>query len=165
MAHEVCVSLHHRPLGGGEHQRRYFPAVAAQELVDALGDLGGTAEWMARVVRPGGRIAIGEPFARLPFPPEVRERWPQHDRSLAELVGAVAAYGFAPTGIIASSEDDWDHYECQHWRAGLTWLKEHPGHAEADAFRRQLDEERRRYLAEERDVFGWAIVVAERLGS
>jgi SAM-dependent methyltransferase len=131
----------------------------------ALGDLGGTAEWMARVVRPCGRIAIGEPFARLPFPPEVRQRWPQHDRSLAELVGAVAAYGFAPTGIIASSEDDWDHYECQHWRAGLTWLKEHPGHAEADAFRRQLDEERRRYLAEERDVFGWAIVVAERLGS
>jgi cyclopropane fatty-acyl-phospholipid synthase-like methyltransferase len=131
----------------------------------ALGDLDGTAAWMARVARPGGRIAIGEPFAKAPFPPLVRERWRQHDRTLPELVDAIAAHGFAPTGLIASSDDDWDHYECQHWRAGLAWLNANAGDTEADAFRRQLNEERRRYLAEERDVFGWAIVVAERLRS
>ena len=131
----------------------------------ALGDLEATAAWMARVVRPGGRIAIGEPFARLPFAPHVRERWPQHDRTLAELVDVVAGYGFARIGLIASSDDDWDHYECQHWRAGLDWLNENRGHAEAGAFRRRLDEDRRRYLAEEREVFGWAIVVAERVES
>ncbi|HXQ12424.1 MAG TPA: class I SAM-dependent methyltransferase [Caulobacteraceae bacterium] len=131
----------------------------------ALGDLDGTAAWMARIVRRGGRIAIGEPFARLPFPPHVREREPQYDRTLAELVDAIAAHGFAPTGVIASSDDDWDHYESQRWRAGVAWLNENPGHAEADAFRRQVDEGRNRYLGEERDVFGWAIVVAERVGS
>jgi cyclopropane fatty-acyl-phospholipid synthase-like methyltransferase len=131
----------------------------------ALGDLEATAAWMARAVRPGGRIAIGEPFARLPFPIPVREREPQYDRTLAELVDAIAAHGFAPTGIIASSHDDWDHYESQRWRSGVAWLNENQGHAEAEAFQRQLDEGRNRYLGEERDVFGWAIVIGERLGS
>jgi cyclopropane fatty-acyl-phospholipid synthase-like methyltransferase len=129
----------------------------------ALGDLAGTAAWMAGVVRPGGRIAIGEPFAKAPFPPHVRERWHEYDHTLPELVDAIAVRGFAPTGLIASSDDDWDHYECQHWRAGLAWLNANPADAEAKAFKAQLDEERRRYLVEERDVFGWAIVVAERL--
>jgi ubiquinone/menaquinone biosynthesis C-methylase UbiE len=129
----------------------------------ALGDLEATAAWMARVVRPGGRIAIGEPFARLPFPPHVREREPQYDRTLAELVDDIGAHGFAPVGVIASSDDDWDHYESQRWRAGVAWLNDNPGHVEAGDFRRQLDEGRNRYLRDERDVFGWAIVVAERM--
>jgi cyclopropane fatty-acyl-phospholipid synthase-like methyltransferase len=147
-----------------------YPAAAGQFDIAlcigatfALDDLDGTAAWMARVVRPGGRIAIGEPFAKAPFPLHVRERWPEYDRTLPELVDAIAAHGFAPTGLIASSDDDWDHYECQHWRAGLAWLNANPADAEAKAFKAQLDEERRRYLVEERDVFGWAIVVAERL--
>jgi SAM-dependent methyltransferase len=129
----------------------------------ALGDLAGTAAWMARVVRPGGRIAIGEPFAKAPFPPHVRDRWREYDRTLPELVDAIATHGFAPTGLIASSDDDWDHYECQHWRAGLAWLNANPGDPEAKAFKAQLDEDRRRYLVEERDVFGWTIVVAEKV--
>jgi SAM-dependent methyltransferase len=131
----------------------------------ALGDLEATAAWMARVVNLGGRIAIGEPFAKLPFPPEVREREPQYDRTLAQQVDAIAAHGFAPTGVIASSNDDWDHYESQRWRAGVAWLNENPGHAEANAFRRRVDAGRDLYLGQERDVFGWAIVVAKRVGS
>jgi cyclopropane fatty-acyl-phospholipid synthase-like methyltransferase len=130
----------------------------------ALGGFEPTLEWMARVVGPGGRIAIGEPYARSPFPPPVAQRWAEYDRTLPELIALVAANGFQPTGMIASSEDDWDHYESQHWRAGLAWLNENPAHSEADAFGRRLREERHRYVVEERDVFGWAIVVAERPG-
>ena len=128
----------------------------------AFGGLGETAAWMARVTQPGGRIAIGEPFAKQPFPPAVAKRWAEYDRTLPELVEVIAAAGFAPTGVIASSEADWDHYESPHWRAGLAWLNANPGHPDAAAFRRRLDDERRAYLTEERDVFGWAIVVAER---
>jgi SAM-dependent methyltransferase len=131
----------------------------------ALRDLDGAAAWMARVVRPGGRIAIGEPFAKRPFSPELRARWPQHDRTLPQLVDAIAAHGFAPTGMITSSDDDWDHYESQHWRAGLAWLKANPSDPEAAAFRRRFEDERRVYLVEEREVFGWAIVVAEKIAS
>ncbi|HLK23750.1 MAG TPA: methyltransferase domain-containing protein [Caulobacteraceae bacterium] len=130
----------------------------------ALGDLEGTLAWMARVVPTGGRVAVGEPYARAPFPPAVRARWPQHDRTLAEFVDRFAEHGFAVTGVIASSDDDWDHYESPHWRAGLAWAKAHPDQPNAASILARTAEHRRIYLAEERDVFGWAIVSAERLG-
>jgi len=131
----------------------------------ALGGFAPMLEWMARAVRPGGRIAIGEPFAKAPFPDAVRERWGEYDRTLAELVGLVGSNGFEPTGVIAASDDDWDHYESPHWRAGLAWLNANPGHPEAETFRANVAEDRRRYFEEERDVFGWAIVTAERSGA
>jgi SAM-dependent methyltransferase len=129
----------------------------------ALGGFAPMLAWMARAVRPGGRIAIGEPFAKAPFPPVARERWAEYDRTLPELVDLVQSQGFEPTGVIAASDDDWDHYESPHWRAGLAWLKANPGHPDAAEIRTNVAEDRRRYFEEERGVFGWAIVAAERM--
>jgi SAM-dependent methyltransferase len=149
---------------------RDYPAGAAEFNIAlsigttfALGGLEPTLTWMRRAVAPGGRIAVGEPYAKAPFPPRVRERWREYDRTLSELVDVVAEHGFEPTGVIASSDDDWDHYESPHWRAGLAWAKAHAGEPEAESIRSRVIEDRRRYFEEERDVFGWAIVTAERL--
>ena len=130
----------------------------------ALGGLDATLAWLARSARSGGRIAVGEPYAKAPFPPPVAERWREYDRTLAALVELVAAAGFEPTGVIAASDDDWDHYESPHWRAGLAWVKAHAGEPETETIRAQVAEDRRRYFEEERGLFGWAIVVAERKG-
>jgi cyclopropane fatty-acyl-phospholipid synthase-like methyltransferase len=131
----------------------------------ALGGLEGTLGWMARVVRVGGRIAIGEPYAKAPFRPAIAAHRGEYDRTLQEFVDLVASRGFEVTGMIAASDDDWDHYESPHWRAGLAWARAHAGEPEAETIRAQVAERRRLYLEEERDVFGWAIVVAERVGS
>jgi len=131
----------------------------------ALGGLEPTLDWMTRAVRPGGRIAVGEPYAKAPFPPGVRDRWREYDRTLAELVALIAAHGFEATGVIAASDDDWDHYESPHWRAGLAWLKANAEDPEAESIRARVALDRQRYLSEERDVFGWAIVTAVRTTS
>ena len=140
-----------------------FDVALAIGTTFALGGLDGTLDWMKRAVKPGGRIAIGEPYAKTPFPPRVHERWGEYDRTLAQFVAIVAAFGFEPTGIIASSIDDWDHYESPHWRAGLAWLSANPDHPDAASIGAKVAEDRRRYFTEERDVFGWAIVTGVRL--
>ncbi|MGH6987623.1 MAG: SAM-dependent methyltransferase [Caulobacteraceae bacterium] len=129
----------------------------------ALDGLQGTLAWMAHAVKPGGRIAVGEPFAKAPFPPRVSERYAEYDRTLADLVEGFTSHGFFPTGVIVSSEDDWDRYRSLGWRGALAWVKGHAGEAEAEEVRARVMEERRRYFEEERAVLGWAIITAERL--
>jgi cyclopropane fatty-acyl-phospholipid synthase-like methyltransferase len=127
----------------------------------ALGGLGPTVAWLAAAVRPGGRIAVGEPYAhRLPFPDAVRERWREYDQDMNGIVRVLADHGLTLTGLVAASTDDWDHYETQHWRAAADWIAEHPGEPDALWLADKIETERRDYLDDEREVFGWAIFVA-----
>lgn len=128
----------------------------------ALGDLEGTLDWMARAVRPGGRIAVGEPFALRPMPMSVSERWPEYARTLADVGAALEARRFDLTGLVASSEDDWDHYESQHWRVAANFLAAHPDDPDAAEIEAKTGADRARYLAEERACFGWAVFVARK---
>ena len=128
----------------------------------ALGDIEGALDWMSAAVRPGGRIAIGEPFVRKPMPRLMQARRQEYTRSLADLGEAFRVSGLDLTGIVASSEDDWDHYECQHWRAAANFLAAHPDDPDAAEVRTKSDADRASYLAEEREGFGWAIFVARK---
>jgi SAM-dependent methyltransferase len=128
----------------------------------ALGGLDGTLERLAATVGPAGRIAVGEPFLRPGAPTAVRERWPEYDRGLGEIIAALAAHDLTLTGLIASSEDDWDHYESQHWRAAAAWLRAHPDDPDAAWLAERTSKSRRQYLSEEREAFGWAVFVAEK---
>ena len=66
-------------------------------------------------MKPGGYLAIGEPYWRT---------WPlpggRDDEGLVPLVETAERFqsaGVALTGVIAASEDDWDRYESLQWRA------------------------------------------------
>jgi hypothetical protein len=64
--------------------------------------------------------------------------------------------------VIASSVEDWDHFESQHWRATDDWLRANPDHPDAAAIR---DEDRRLrdyYLHHRRGRMEWAILVGRR---
>ena len=128
----------------------------------ALGGLHGAIDWLARAARPGGRVAIGEPFALRPFPPNVAAHWAEYDRTAADIADLMAARGLMVTGVIASSTDDWDHYESQHWRAAAAWLRAHPDDPDAAWLAEKAAADCRRHLSEERDCFGWAVFVAEK---
>jgi hypothetical protein len=120
------------------------------------GAMAETAAALAPTVRPGGFVAIGEPYwRRWPLPPDAdAQGYVDFEATVARFEGA----GLALTGIIASSEDDWDRYESLHWRAAEEWLSEHPD----EAMRARHERFRADYVRFERTVMGWAIFVGRR---
>jgi SAM-dependent methyltransferase len=124
------------------------------------GTIADAAAALRPAVRRGGFVAIGEPYWRL---------WPLLDGTqdqgyvaLDETVARFEGAGFATTGVIAASDDDWDHYESQHWRAVEEWLAEQPDHPGAGEFRARHERFRRDYFAFKRALLGWAIFVGRK---
>jgi SAM-dependent methyltransferase len=120
------------------------------------GHIGDAAKALAPAVRPGGFVAIGEPF------------WHQADAEadgfvdLAATVERFQSGGLALTGLIAASEDDWDRYESLHWRALEEWLAANPDHPDAPAIREQHVSFRDNYLRRQRAELGWAIFAGRK---
>ena len=124
--------------------------------------LDGTLDALIPAVRAGGHIAIGEPFWR---------SWPLPDGvedlgyvPLRETVATIEDAGLALVTLIASSEDDWDSYESQHWRAVEEWLAANPDDPDAISIRERHEESRKSYFHHERSLLGWAIFVGRKPG-
>jgi SAM-dependent methyltransferase len=116
-------------------------------------DLDGTVAALAPTVKPGGYVAVGEPFWReWPLPRDVDD---MGYVPLAETVGRFTARGLALTGLVASSVDDWDRYESLHWRA----LEEYLAENDDPEIRERHEKARADYLRWERRLLGWAIFV------
>ena len=96
------------------------------------GTMAEAAPELARAVRRGGFVAIGEPFWR-DSPPADTQFGEYVD--LPQTVERFERAGLALTGLIASSDDDWDRYESLHWRAVEEWLAAHPDDPIAPEFR------------------------------
>jgi SAM-dependent methyltransferase len=120
------------------------------------GTIAETAAVLVTAVRGGGFVAIGEPFWHGPAPPEEVDHLGYVD--LAATVKRFQAAGLAVTGLIASSQDDWDRYRSLHWRAMEEWLEERPD----DQLRAQHERRRDDYLRHGRDLLGWAIFVGRK---
>jgi SAM-dependent methyltransferase len=125
------------------------------------GTIADAAAALVPLVREGGFVAIGEPFWR---------QWPLPDgienEGFVDLPATVERFeraGLAPTGMIAASEDDWDHYESLHWRATEEWLAEHPDHPDAKDIRTQHNRYRDDYFRLKRALLGWAIFVGRKV--
>jgi precorrin-6B methylase 2 len=118
------------------------------------GGFGETLDRLVSGVRPGGRIAVGEPYAKVPGQVLAGEVLPP----LGGLLDAVAVRGLRPISVITASDDDWDTYHSLHLLALEDWLDENPSHpdaAEVAGFRAECVAH---YLAERE--LGWAIVAA-----
>jgi SAM-dependent methyltransferase len=124
------------------------------------GTIADAAVTLYPAIRRGGFAAIGEPFWRQwPLPEAIAaDAYVGLDATVARLEQA----GFATTGIIAASEDDWDRYESLHWRAIEEWLAAHPDDPDAPEFRAQHERYRSDYFAFKRELLGWAIFVGRK---
>ena len=124
------------------------------------GTIADAAAVLAPGVRRGGFLAIGEPFwRRWPLPQGVEEG------DFVDLEATVARFeqaGVSTTGLIASSEDDWDHYESLHWRAVEEWLAEHADDPDAEDIRTRHERSRSEFVAYQRALLGWAIFVGRK---
>lgn len=123
------------------------------------GGLVQTIDTLAPAVRPGGHVAVGEPYwRRLPLPDDYADRgdpW-------TTLDGTVVMFettGLPVVSVIASSEDDWDRYETLHWQSVERWLAESPDDPDASEIRERHERWKRTYLRHGRDYLGWAILV------
>ncbi len=122
-----------------------------------------TLDALKRAMRPGGRIAVGEPYwlhTEVPAP---------YLHSMAgfltekEILEASRAAGLTVAGVVRASHDDWDRYVSGNLRGLLAWLRENPDHPERADVLGFLTRWQDDYLPYEREHVGWAIYVLEEL--
>ncbi len=161
-AEGVADRLHwvHGPATDAATDPGGYRAVTCLGASFALGGFGPAARWMAGRVRPGGTLAIGEPYLKWPVPAEVLRREGSSDLQTREvLLDAMRQAGCTPVGIILAPLRQWDRYCTSSWRAVAAWARANPGHP--DRFRLECEARvwRRRYHRFARRTVGWALFV------
>ncbi|WP_436736660.1 SAM-dependent methyltransferase [Streptomyces sp. BBFR102] len=121
---------------------------------EALGEL-------RRLVRPGGRVLLGEGFwERPPAPVELARMWPDaavsDHPSLPELVDEVVAAGFRPARIETATPAEWEEFESGYREDVEVWLAARPGHPLAAETRDRVDRQRGSWLSGYRNLLGIA---------
>ena len=143
------------PLGSEE-----FDAALCLGATFVWDGLARTLQELTPVVRAGGHVVVGEPFWR---------RWPLSadidDGGYTTLHETAARFDEADlsvVGLVTATEDDWDTYESLHWRALEEWLEENAGDPDAKEIGRLHHQFRGRYLAFQRELLGWAIIIGRK---
>lgn len=126
------------------------------------GGVTGTIELLARSLRTGGIILIGEPYWRqLPPTEEVAQRCLAHSISdflmLPELLASFGHLGYDIVEMVLADQDDWDRYEAAKWLTMRRWLEANPNDELAKEVRAQLTSEPERYAAYTREYLGWGV--------
>ncbi len=120
----------------------------------------GTIEAFKKIVKPGGLIAIGEPYKMHEPSPEYVAIEPAFALNLsthAENVETALNAGLTPLYAIASNLDDWDRYEGLQWRAAENYALEHPDDPDVPELLEKIRANRDVYLRYGRDTLNWAI--------
>jgi SAM-dependent methyltransferase len=126
------------------------------------GGVAGTIKLLARSLRPGGLILIGEPYWRqLP---------PTEDVARGCLAGSIADFlplpqllalfgrlGYDVVEMVLADQDSWDRYEAAKWLTMRRWLEANPDDELAHEVRAQLTSEPERYAAYTREYLGWGV--------
>ena len=126
------------------------------------GGVAGTIGLLAKSLRTGGIILIGEPYWRQ-LPPTEDVAKECHANSISDfltLPGLIASFG--PLGydiveMVLADQDGWDRYEAAQWLTMRRWLEANPGDELAAEVRAKLYSEPERYAAYTREYLGWGV--------
>ena len=126
------------------------------------GGVAGTIELLARSLRPGGIVLIGEPFWRQwPATETVAQGCLAHTISdflrLPDLLASFGHLGYDVVEMVLADQDGWDRYEAAKWFTMRRWLEAHPDDPLAAEVRAQLSSEPVRYAAYTREYLGWGV--------
>ena len=126
------------------------------------GGVAGTITLLARSLRPGGIILVGEPYWRQMPPTEVVAKG-CHATSIAdflmlpELLASFGHLGYDVVEMVLADQDGWDRYEAAKWLTMRRWLEANPDDELAKDVRAQLTAEPARYAAYTREYLGWGV--------
>ncbi|WP_405851957.1 class I SAM-dependent methyltransferase [Streptomyces sp. NBC_00090] len=114
---------------------------------------------LRRLVRPGGRVVLGEGFwERTPTDEELAGMWPGANAgdhlSLGSLVDLAIEAGFRPAWIETASSEEWEEFESGYRYDTEVWLAAHPDHPLAAETRERVDRQRSTWLNGYRRVLG-----------
>ncbi|MBU5614930.1 SAM-dependent methyltransferase [Geomonas azotofigens] len=126
------------------------------------GGVAGTIELLARSLRTGGIILIGEPYWRqLPPSEDVAKSCFANSISefltLPELIASFGDLGYDVVEMVLADQDSWDRYEAAKWLTMRRWLEANPDDELAQEVRAQLTSEPVRHAAYTREYLGWGV--------
>ena len=126
------------------------------------GGVAGTIQLLARSLRNGGIILIGEPYWRqLPPTDKVAKGCLANSISdflmLPELLASFDHLGYDVVEMVLANQDDWDRYEAAKWLTTRRWLEANPNDEFAKEVRDQLTSEPERYVTFTREYLGWGV--------
>ncbi len=126
------------------------------------GGVAGTIALLAKSLRPGGIILIGEPYWRRLPPTEDIARGCRADAiaDFLPLPDLLASFGNLNTDVVEmvlADQDSWDRYEAAKWLTMRRWLEVHPDDAFANEVRSELTAAAERYAAFTREYLGWGV--------
>lgn len=126
------------------------------------GGIIGTIALLAKSLRPGGIILIGEPYWRqLPPSEEVAKGCLAGSMSdfllLPELLASFGKLGYDVVEMVLADQDSWDRYEAAKWLTMRHWLETNPNDDFANDVRAELDAAPERYARYTREFLGWGV--------
>ena len=126
------------------------------------GGVAGTIELLARSLRPGGIILVGEPYWRQSPPTEEVARGCLAEAIsdflvLPDLLASFGDLGYDVVEMVLADQDGWDRYEAAKWLTMRRWLEANPDDELAKEVRAQLTSEPTRYAAYTREYLGWGV--------
>ncbi len=143
----------------------------AVEKVDVAACLGatwigggvvGTIDLLAKSLRSGGIILIGEPYwRRLPSTEDDAKECLANSISdfllLPELLASFDHLGYDIVEMVLADQDSWDRYEAAQWLTMRRWLEANPADEFAEEVRSKLTSEPMRYASYTREYLGWGV--------
>jgi SAM-dependent methyltransferase len=122
----------------------------------------GTAELLARSLRPGGMMLIGEPYWRR-TPPDEETAKACHASGIADflplpdLIERLQGLGYDVVEMMLADQDSWDRYAAAQWLNLRRWLDQNPDDELAAEVRDELTNEPARYARATREHLGWGV--------
>jgi SAM-dependent methyltransferase len=137
-------------------------------VVGASHAWGGTAATLRAVrplLRPGGRLLLGEGFWERPPTPEALaalEAQADEYSTLGGLVDLCVEDGYRLLAVSTASPAEWDDFESRFCAGRERWLLQHPDAPNADELRAEIDTHRANWLHGYRGVLGFAYLTLVR---
>ncbi|EJV0836049.1 class I SAM-dependent methyltransferase [Salmonella enterica subsp. enterica serovar Chester] len=128
------------------------------------GGVAGTAALLAKSLKPGGMLLIGEAYWRqVPETEEVAKACGVPSRAgFLTLPGLVASFdnlGYDVVEMVLADQEGWDRYEAAKWLTMRRWREENPGDDFTQEVRAELTTAPGRHVTYTREYLGWGVFV------